>query len=89
MLNVRSEGTLDLLATGIIAFGEKRQDHFAIVMEMMDGSLRSLLEEKVKLSEKQAIIWGFKIVECYKYLFNKTMHRDLKPENVLYKMVGN
>ena len=57
----------------------------------MDGNLRKLLEEKgKKLTEKQAIEWGSKIMECYKHLHKaKIMHRDLKPENVLYKKFGD
>ena len=90
MLNVRSQGTLDILATGKTKFGEDNQDHFAIVTEKMDGSLRKLLEKTGRLSEQQAIIWGSKIIQCYKHLYKaKVMHRDLKPENVLFKKFGD
>jgi len=44
--------TLEVLATKKIRFGANNQDHYAIVTEIMDGSLRKLLKEKGKLSEK-------------------------------------
>ena len=56
----------------------------------MDGSLRDLLEKRKRLSQKEAVVWTYKIVKDYQFLFKMhKLHRDLKPENILYIVLEN
>ena len=57
----------------------------------MTGSLRDLIQEKKKFSEREAIKIMFKIVKIYyNSLYKKrVMHRDIKPGNILFNLLAN
>jgi len=90
MLKVRSPGTVSVFNCGVIQFGMEEGDKYAIVMELMDGSLRELIKLKGKVSLKEAIGYIFQVVCSYKFLEEKKiLHRDIKPENILFNEMKN
>ena len=46
MYKANSEWTVKIFDHHIVKYGEKNQNHLALVMEKMDGSLKDLLEKR-------------------------------------------
>ena len=69
----------------LISYGLEPLPH--ISMELMDGTLRNILNEKGKLDEKEAlkIILDIALGLQYAHKDFYLVHRDIKPENILYK----
>ena len=69
----------------LIGFGLEPVPHLS--MELMEGTLRSTLETKKKLDEKEVLKIALDIASALNYAHKEfyIVHRDIKPENILYK----
>lgn len=66
-------------------FGETENGVYFFAMEFVDGqTLKSVLEQRGPLPEKQAAYIILKMAEALKYAESKNLvHRDIKPDNIM------
>ena len=67
MIKANSPGTVQLIGLTKFKLNEEVKK-FAIIMQKMDGSLKKLMKDKEKISEAEAIIWTWQLVDSYRHL---------------------
>lgn len=74
----RTENVIPILDSG------ESEDHWIIVMELADYSLRDHLDSNPDSREQLAIDVLKDVTDSLASLENNIVHRDIKPENILY-----